>query len=173
MGSLRPRSVQSAALLGAACLLLCACGDPAPEPVPVTAPVTAPVAAAGGPATDFVAAVTLSGADAPVKLQFALRSKPQREQPLDLEVILQPTRDIDGAQVTFEPNESVEVASENPFFSIARTAAGAGVPHKLVLLPKRAGVLALGAVVTVDLPTGSVARSFSIPIIVFPAAAAN
>jgi hypothetical protein len=173
MASLLPRCGIVTTLLCSACLLLTACGDPPAEPAASSAAIAGaakkPSSAAGSAGGDMVAAVTISGADAPVKLQFALHDKPQLNQPVELEFVLQPTRDIDSAQVSFEPNAGVEVASDNPFFSIARTAAGTGVAHKLLVVPKQAGVLSLSAVVAVDLPTGSVARSFSIPIIVFPA----
>lgn len=162
----------AAGATGMLALLLSGCGDPAPEVVAPPTVTTQPQRPSIPGAADMVSAVTLNGADAPVNLRFALQSRPQLNEPLELQFVLSPSRDIDSAQITFEPSDSVGIAADVLPFNLAHTAAGTGAVQKLVVVPKQSGVLSLTAVVAVDLPTGTMARSFSIPILVIPGEAA-
>jgi hypothetical protein len=171
MAVLRRLSV-TCTTLAVCAALLAGCGDKPPEDIPVTTSAKPRRPVVPG-AADMVAAVTLSGKDTPVELRFALRARPQVNQSLELEFMLLPTRDIEGAQLSFEPTDSVELVSENPFFSVGRSAAGASTTYKVKVLPKQAGILSLNATVAVDLPTGPVARAFSIPLIVSAATPAS
>ncbi|MEO7775514.1 MAG: hypothetical protein ABIT36_13285 [Steroidobacteraceae bacterium] len=153
-------------ILGAAALLT-GCGDRSAEegttPAATSTPTQKPAAPGAG---DQVAAVTMSGDETPVTLRFALQSKPRINEPMELQFSLRPGRDIESAQVAFEPNDTIIITSANPFFSLGRTAAGESVAYTLTLVPKKSGILALTAIATLDLPTGPMARTFSIPIMV-------
>lgn len=126
-------------------------------------------ARASGVADDgMVSAVSASGKPgASVDLKFDLATKPELGKPLVVTVAVVPrAADIAQLRVVFQSNEAVEVQSGSEMPMQEKPADGVAVSHAVTVVPRREGVLYLGAVALVESGAGSVARSFAIPIIV-------
>jgi len=121
-----------------------------------------------GPVDAMVSAVSSSGKPgAPVELKFDLGSRPELGKPLAVTVAVVPLGEgITQLRVVFQSNEAVEVQAGSEMAVQNRPAVGVPVSHAVTVVPRRDGVGYLGAVALVEGPGGSVARSFSIPIIV-------
>lgn len=124
--------------------------------------------AAAAKSDGMVAAVSATGKPgASVDLKFDIATKPELNQPLQVSVAVVPrAADIAQLRVVFQSNESVEVQSGSEMPVQERPADGVPVPHSVTVVPRREGVLYVGAVALVESGAGSVARSFAIPIIV-------
>lgn len=116
----------------------------------------------------MVSAVSASGKPgASVDLKFDIATKPELGKPLTVKVAVLPrSAEISQLRVVFQSNESVEVQSGSEMPVQEKPADGAVLSHAVTVVPRREGVLYLGAVALVESGSSSVARSFAIPIIV-------
>lgn len=133
------------------------------------ASAAAPQAPTGkGPIDGMVSAVSSSGKPgAPVELKFDITARPRLGTPLEVTVAVLPRgAGITQLRVVFQSNDAVEVQSGSEMAVQERPADGVAVSHTVTVVPRRDGVLYLGAVALVEGSGGSVARSFAIPIIV-------
>ena len=154
-------------LVALAALGACAGGDSPGTGKQAQAAKARTDARGGGSVDSMVSAVSATGKPgAAVDLKFDLKTKPELDKPLEVEIALVPrSADLNQLRVVFQSNEAVEVRSgseavqDNPSEGVALT-------HVVTVVPKREGVFYLGAVALVEGPGGSVARSFAIPIIV-------
>ena len=131
------------------------------------APTAATPSRAKATVDGMVAAVSATGKPgAPVDLKFDLPTKPELDKPLEVNVALVPrSAELSQLRLVFQSNEAVEVRSGSEAV-LDKPADGVALTHTVTVVPKREGVFYLGAVALVEGPSGSVARSFAIPIIV-------
>lgn len=123
-------------------------------------------AAASAADADMVSAVSPVASATPVSLKFRLSDPPQVGQTLrlDLALLQAPGLDIDTLLVSLQPSEGLQIESER---SVEFHAPAVGATQRIVvtLRPQEQGLLSLGATVLVNTGSGSLSRSFSIPLI--------
>jgi hypothetical protein len=118
---------------------------------------------------DLVSAVSAAGDTAPVGLKFGLAAPPRVGQPLRVELVLaqQAGLDIDSVLVSFQPGDGLTIESEHNF-EFQSPPPGATQHMAVTVRAQQPGLLSLGATVLVATASGSVTRSFSIPLIAAP-----
>jgi hypothetical protein len=115
----------------------------------------------------MVAAVSAGKGGPPVGLKFELRTTPEAGQPLDVDLVVVPDApDIGRILARFEGGDSLAVVDGGDLEAVDKPASGAIIRHLVRVLPKEDGIFTLNAAVTVDLPTESITRTFTIPVIV-------
>jgi hypothetical protein len=169
----------SAARLGwivafSVCALLAACGGDAPDK-----PADGKSPASAGPkvrkVTDnMVAAVAAGKSSAVVGVYFTLGNSPSVDTALPVDIAVLPHQDFSSLRARFDsPGDGLTLISGDDFDPVENAKAETPLVHKLVLMPKKAGVY----MVTANLETvggeGTVSRIFSIPVIVAPPAGAE
>ena len=115
---------------------------------------------------DMVAAVSSARSSTPISLRFRLSARPVVGTSLQVVVALIPAADvaISHIHVSFQPGEGLQLQSERNL-EINDPTAGGVIEQELSVLPQQPGVLSLNATIVVDLDGGSLARSYSIPLI--------
>jgi hypothetical protein len=168
-----------AACLVAVALLLAACGDRGEEARARHEAAQHPKAdtAATGPAApdteDMVAAVSTADATRPVSLKFRLSEPPRVGEPLQLVLALipEPKAAIHDMHVAMQPREGLQLKSAATI-DFANPEAGATQLMQVAVLPQQLGVLSLAVTVLVNTEHDSLARGYTIPLIVVPSAPA-
>ena len=147
---------------------LAGCGGEAPAsgaagqapPRPAAAPVR------DDPARDMVAAVPAGRPGGPVELRFAIAGRPEVGKPFDLDVLVMPTSPAGEIRVTFRGGDGLAIESGHEMPPVERPQVGAGIAHRLRVVPRADGIYSLTAVALVQQTSGeSLARTFSIPVI--------
>jgi hypothetical protein len=115
---------------------------------------------------DMVAAVSSAHTSTPISMRFALSARPVIGTPLIVRVALVTATDvaISHIRASFQPGDGLQLQAERNL-DITEPGAGAVIEQELSVVPQQAGVLSLNATVVVDLDGGSLARSYSIPLI--------
>jgi hypothetical protein len=115
---------------------------------------------------DMVAAVSSAHTNTPISMRFALSARPVIGTPLIVRVALVTATDvaINHIRASFQPGDGLQLQVERNL-DISDPGAGAVIEQELSVVPQQAGVLSLNATVVVDLDGGSLARSYSIPLI--------
>lgn len=115
---------------------------------------------------DMVNAVSTANSTTPISLKFRLTRKPLVGEPVTVELALIPAQgvEIDHIHASFQVSDGMQLTSERAF-DVEQPAAGVPLEHELTLLPQQPGVLQVTAIVIVDSDSGSLARSYSIPVI--------
>jgi hypothetical protein len=115
---------------------------------------------------DMVAAVSSAHSNTPISMRFGLSARPVVGTPLTVTVALIPAADVGISHVraSFQPGEGLQLQGERNL-DISDPAAGVVVEQELTVVPQQPGVLSLNATVVVDMDGGSLARSYSIPLI--------
>jgi hypothetical protein len=128
---------------------------------------TAPVSKPGEEAlTDMVAAVSASKGGPPVELKFALPTRPEVGQVMDLDVAVVPRAPVpDSVSVSFQVVEGLEIVEGAQIEPVDKLVDGAPIRHVVKVLPKRDGIFALTAVVSYVVGKQDSTRTFSIPVI--------
>jgi hypothetical protein len=165
-------------LAAAVCLALAAlpgCGsktaDPTASATPSKAHKTAKPKTAAKPGelnlADMVAAVSPAKSGPPVEMKFSLAARPEVGQVIDLEVALVPRGSPvpDSLSASFQAAEGIEIVDGSQLERVEKLVDGTPVRHVVKILPKRDGIFAVSAVVSVNLPNQDLMRTFSIPII--------
>ena len=178
MKSLTSRRVIGTALCTGV-LLLAACSQSADD-VKATraanatggAAARAAAAAKAPPANkdaDMVAAVTDGDSETPVAVAYRLTARPHLQQPVVMEVAIRPDKNLKllGMHVSIRGGEGLELKSE-PLLEIADAGASDVFRESVTVVAQQQGVLQLHLTVLADSSTGSLARSFSIPLLVRP-----
>jgi hypothetical protein len=163
------------ALLGA--LLITGCGDDAtessaasPPPVPPAAtPAPAPAPAKERPG--LARAVSTGKTTAGVELYYEIARRPAVGVPVDIELVLDPTVELDRVTATLEGMDGLRIASAESVFQATQLAAGDEFRRTVTVVPETAGTYYLSVVVKTDGITGVQARSFAIPLVAGDAAA--
>jgi hypothetical protein len=115
---------------------------------------------------DMVAAVSSAHTNTPISMRFALSARPVIGTPLIVRVALITATDvaISHVRASFQPGDGLQLQAERNL-DISEPGAGAVIEQELSVVPQQAGVLSLNATVVVDMDGGSLARSYSIPLI--------
>jgi hypothetical protein len=157
-------AVRTGAVLLAVVFLAGACGTSEPE---VSQPGTASPASSqpAQKSRDMVAAVSSSGTRGPADLRFSLRARPVVGEPVEIELSMIPTVDVQRLFARFQVSEGLELVSGAETERFDDVAAGTEVTHMLTVIPREDGIFNVSAVVLTDTATESLARTYAIPII--------
>ena len=168
VGSALPQAALTALVMAA---LLAGCSK-SEEPVVPTGGATASKAVAKpGPEADLVAAVSTGTDPAVANLRFELQERPAVGAPFHLRLVVSPLQDVDKLQLTFEVTPGLELTDASPSLQLAKVAAGENQSHVLGMRATREGVFEVHAVVTTEGALGTATSTYSIPVLVIPAAA--
>jgi hypothetical protein len=123
--------------------------------------------AAGADEADMVSAVGGNGSTTPVSLRFRFRTAPRVGEPLQVELALaqDPQVQIDDLLVSLLPGDGLALDSTRSF-ELHAPEVGAVQRFNATLRPQQPGLASLTATVLVNSGASSIARTFSIPIIV-------
>jgi hypothetical protein len=115
---------------------------------------------------DMVAAVSSAHSSTPISMKFRLAARPVVGSPLQVLVALIPAADVSISHIhaAFQPSDGLQLQGEHGF-DVNGPDAGVVIEQELSVVPQQPGVLSLNATVVVDLDGGSLARSYSIPLI--------
>jgi hypothetical protein len=115
---------------------------------------------------DMVNAVSAANSTTPISLKFRIQNRPLVGQPVTIELALIPAQgvDIDHIHTSFQVGDGMQLSSERAF-DVEQPASGVPLEHELTVLPQQPGVLQVTAIVIVDSESGSIARSYAIPVI--------
>jgi hypothetical protein len=118
---------------------------------------------------DMVAAVTDGVSDTPVSVAYRLTARPQLKQPTLLEVAITPDKSVKvlSMHVSIRGGDGLELKSE-PRLEIADAGASDVFRESVTVVPQQQGVLQLHLTVLADSSSSSLARSYSIPLLVTP-----
>src|ERR1700722_12933046 len=100
-----------------------------------------------------------------IELKFDLRARPVVGEPVDIDLALIQTQDLDRVSATFQAVDGLEVTKGGRSPEFSRPPAGVPISHTVTVIPQRDGVFYVSAVVLVDLASETVTRNFSIPLI--------
>jgi hypothetical protein len=116
---------------------------------------------------DMVTAVSSARSSTPIGMKFVLLGRPVVGTALTVKVALITAPDVGISHIhaSFQPGEGLQLQSERSL-DINEPEAGRVIEQQLSVVPQQSGVLSLNATVMVDMDGGSLARSYSIPLIV-------
>jgi len=101
-----------------------------------------------------------------VDMKFELVSRPDVGQPVELRLAVIPLDgDLERIQGSVQASEGLELLGGREIPLTEKPQAGTSIAHTVTLRPTRDGIFYVSAVVLVDSPRDSIARSYSIPII--------
>jgi hypothetical protein len=116
--------------------------------------------------SDMVAAVSATKAGAPVELKFALPTRPEVGQVVELDVAVVPHQPVpDSLSVSFQVAEGLDIVDGSQLERVDKLVDGTPIRHIVKILPKRDGIFALTAVVSFAASNQDWSRTFSIPVI--------
>ena len=115
---------------------------------------------------DMVAAVSTAHSTTPIGMRFALSARPVIGTPLTVRLALVTATGvaISHIRASFQPGDGLQLQGAHDL-DVSDPGAGAVIEQELSVVPQQAGVLSLNATVVVDTDGGSIARSYSIPLI--------
>jgi hypothetical protein len=115
---------------------------------------------------DMVAAVSGAKAAPSVELKFALPSRPEVGQVMDLNVAVIPRAPLpDSVSVSFQVADGLDIVDGSQLERVDKLAEGKPIRHVVKILPKRDGIFALTAVVSFAVSNQDWTRTYSIPVI--------
>jgi hypothetical protein len=115
---------------------------------------------------DMVAAVAGAKAASPVELKFALPTRPEVGQVMDLDVAVVPREPVpDSLSVSFQVADGLDIVEGSQLQHVGKLVDGTPIRHVVRILPKRDGIFALTAVVSFAASNQDWSRTFSIPVI--------
>jgi hypothetical protein len=114
----------------------------------------------------MVAGVSQAGSEPPIGLKFLITERPQVGLPLQIELALIPSPDsaISHIHCSLQTGEGLQFQSARTF-EINEPQAGVALKQDVTVVPQQEGVLSLSATLLIDLDNGSVARTYTIPLI--------
>jgi hypothetical protein len=115
---------------------------------------------------DMVMAVSPGKPGAPVELKFKVLTRPKVGETVDVEVALVPVSELERLQVSFQGSSGLSIHSGNAPDPFVRPAVGVPLKHRITATANTDGIFYITATALADSSAGSLARSFSIPIIV-------
>jgi hypothetical protein len=115
---------------------------------------------------DMVTAVSSAHSSTPIGLKFRLSARPVVGTELQVVVALIPAAGVGISHIhaSFQPGEGLQLQAERTL-DISDPTAGGVIEQELSVVPQQPGVLSLNATIVVDLDDGSLARSYTIPLI--------
>lgn len=145
-----------------------------PKSKPRTAPVPAKrVATPEEMTVGMVEAVSLAKSNVPVGMKFQLSDRPTLGMPLDVLVALLPQEGADSATLRVSGSEGLELTAGATSQEIPTIEAAHAYKESFTVTPTTEGVQLLTLTVDLKHDESSESRSFSVPLIVAPAAAQN
>lgn len=129
---------------------------PVAPPHPVAPPVNRDMVRAVGDG---------SGRDVPVEVRFALRSRPEIGHPAKLDLQLVPTGPLDRLVASYHAEPGLTLAQGGAPTEVPAPKPGVPIDHELKIVAERSGIFYVEATVLANSANGSVARTFTIPII--------
>jgi hypothetical protein len=115
---------------------------------------------------DMVAAVAAAKAGPPVEVKFALSTRPEVGQVMDLDVAVVPREPVpDSLSVSFQVADGLDIVEGSQLERVDKLVDGTPIRHVVKILPKRDGIFALTAVVSFAASNQDWSRTFSIPVI--------
>ncbi|HZO21824.1 MAG TPA: hypothetical protein VFB37_04910 [Steroidobacteraceae bacterium] len=116
--------------------------------------------------TEMVAAVSATKAGPPVEMRFALQQSPQVGQPVAVSIALVTSAPaLDSVSASFQASDGLDIVEGAESPRVDRPVPGTPLRHVLRIVPKRDGIFAVTAVVTVDSSNQHSTRTFLIPVI--------
>jgi hypothetical protein len=115
--------------------------------------------------SEMVAAVSPSRTDAMVDMRFVIAKRPKVGEPVDVEVALTPSVQLERLFARFQAVEGLQIVSGGQTEQLENAPRGVAVGHKLTILPKQDGIFYITAVVVADSEKESVSRTFHIPLV--------
>jgi hypothetical protein len=100
-----------------------------------------------------------------VDLKFLISKRPQVDEPVDIDLALTPSVQLEGMFARFQAGDGLQVVAGAETEHMEHPAAGVAVGHRLTVVAKTDGIYYITAVVLADSEKESVARTFSIPLI--------
>jgi hypothetical protein len=113
----------------------------------------------------MVAAVSSSKSPREADLRFALSGRPTVGQPLEVQLALTPTVELERLFVRFQASEGLEMVKGAETGHYEDPTPGKELPHTVTVIPKTDGIFNVTAVVVADSTKGSTSRTYTIPII--------
>ena len=114
---------------------------------------------------DMVAAVSSSKSPGAVEVRFTIPERPIVGQPLDIQLSLTPSIELERLVAHFQVPEGLQLVSGAETAHYDRPALGTEISHTVTVVPKADGIYNITAVVLTDSDKESIARMFSIPLI--------
>jgi hypothetical protein len=147
-------------------LILAGC-DSQPDPTASTSTAKAVrKAPSNGGDVDMVAAFSATrGQPGLVDLKFKLEKRPVAGEPVDIDLALIPTVELERLFARFQAADGLQIMSGAESEHFEHPAMGTPVTHKITVTPKTDGIFYITAVVLADSDKESVARTFAIPLI--------
>jgi len=101
-----------------------------------------------------------------VQVKFELKERPEVSQPLDVDVVIVPVYgNLERISGKFAGDDGLEMVSGQDIPVIEKPVEGTPIHRSVQVLPKRAGVFTLTAILTVDSEGQSTGQTFSTPVI--------
>jgi hypothetical protein len=113
----------------------------------------------------MVAAVSNSKSRSTVDVRFAIPERPVVGQPVEIQLSLTPSVELERLVARFQVPEGVQLVSGEETGHHDQPALGAEISHTLTVVPKADGIYNITAVVLTDSDKESIARVYSIPLI--------
>ena len=151
-----------------ASLVLVGCGSSETDAASSTTASGSPHSGTRPPASkaaDMVAAVSAKPGAGLVDLRFAITQRPKVGEPVDIELALTPSVELEQLFARFQVAEGLQLVSGGETEHIEHAPAHVAVGHKITVIAKTDGIFYVTAVVLADSDKDSVARNFNIPII--------
>lgn len=142
---------------------LTACGSSEPDPNAAPGSAGKPKTQAGP--TGMVAAVSASKAPGAIDVRFRLSAKPTVGQPLDIELALTPTVELESLFARFRASDGLELTKGAETLHYDRPAVGTSLSHTVTVVPKSDGIFNVTATVLTDSAKDSIASTYTIPLI--------
>ncbi len=102
----------------------------------------------------------------PVQVKFALQSKPEVAQPLDVTIAIVPTAsNLDRVFGKVEGEEGLEMAGSGELEPAERPLENTPIERTIKVLPQKEGIYTLTATVSVDMSGQISTQSYSFPVI--------
>lgn len=151
----------------ATCAALGACGE-SPEPATAQGATVAakPVVKAGQLPPAMVAAVAAGKTASAIGVHFELKSTPTVGQTLQADIALVPHQVFETIRARFEPQEGMIISGGRELEPQKGVKPEQIVTHRIVLEPRREGIIMVTAAVETEGEEGATVRIFSIPVIV-------
>ncbi len=137
-------------------------GASAPAPPAASASHSASASSASA---DMVSAVVLGKTDVPVSVQFDLRQRPEVGQPAELDLLITPSAPLERVMTSFHAGEGLTLRGGSAPAVEDRPEPGVPIRHTLTIVAQQDGIFYVDATVLADLGTGTLAHTFTIPVI--------
>src|SRR6185295_11313821 len=103
---------------------------------------------------------------APVDLKFKIGERPEVGKPVPIEIAFVPRVSTDQMRATFIATDGLQVRPSQVPATFEKVQPSSVYRYSLTVVPREEGVYYVSAIVLMDLPSGTEARTFNIPVLV-------